>query len=47
MKTDNMKSSEGLNSLFERLGDIDAEKFLVMLLKEKFDYNNCKKTLVR
>lgn len=45
MRTDTMIRSEGLNALFERLGDVDAEKFLVMFSKEKFDYTKWQKNL--
>ena len=45
MKTDSMIRSEGLEILFEKLGDVDAEKFLVMLSKERFDYTRWQRNL--
>jgi hypothetical protein len=45
MKTEAMIRSEGFNILFEKLGHIDAEKFLVMLSKEKQDYTMWQQTL--
>jgi hypothetical protein len=40
-----MIRSEGLEILFEKLGDVDAEKFLVMLSKERFDYTSWQRNL--
>jgi hypothetical protein len=45
MKTDSMIRSEGFEILFEKLGDVDAERFLVMLSKERFDYTRWQRNL--
>ena len=38
MKTDAVIKQEGLNALIERLGFVDAERFVVLIKKEPFDY---------
>ncbi len=45
MKTDTMIKSEGLDILFNNLGDVDAERFIVLLSKEKYDYTNWQRNL--
>ena len=38
MKTDTEIRSDGLRLLFQHLGDVDAERFLAMVNRERFDY---------
>lgn len=38
MKTDAVIKQEGMNALISKLGYVDAEKFIVLITKEPFDY---------
>lgn len=38
MKTDTIIKQEGINALISQLGYVDAERFLVLITKEPFDY---------
>lgn len=38
MKTDAVIKQEGLNALISKLGYVDAERFIVLINKEPFDY---------
>ena len=38
MKTDTIIKQEGMNALISKLGYVDAERFIVLLSKEPFDY---------
>lgn len=38
MKTDAVVRQEGMEALISRLGYVDAERFIVLLNKEPFDY---------
>lgn len=38
MKTDTMIRQEGMHALIAQLGYVDAERFIVLLNKEPFDY---------
>lgn len=38
MKTDTVIKSEGMDVLFDKLGLVDAERFISLMLKEHFDY---------
>jgi len=38
MKTDTMIRQEGMSALIARLGHVDAEKFIALLMREPFDY---------
>ena len=38
MKTDTVIKSEGMDVLFDKLGMVDAERFISLILKENFDY---------
>lgn len=37
-KSDIELRSDGLRLLFQHLGDVDAERFLAMISRERFDY---------
>lgn len=38
MKTDAIIKQEGMNALISKLGYVDAERFIVLINKEPFDY---------
>jgi hypothetical protein len=38
MKTDTIIKHEGLDVLYERLGPVDMERFIALILREPFDY---------
>lgn len=38
MKTDTIIKQEGMNALISKLGYVDAERFIVLITKEPFDY---------
>ena len=38
MRTDSVVRTEGMSALLEKLGKIDAERFVALLLREPFDY---------
>jgi hypothetical protein len=38
MKTDSIIKQEGMNALISKLGHVDAERFIVLITKEPFDY---------
>ena len=38
MKTDAIVKQEGMNALIAKLGYVDAERFIVLLSREPFDY---------
>lgn len=38
MKTDTIIKQEGINALISKLGYVDAERFIVLMSKEPFDY---------
>lgn len=38
MKTDTVVKQEGINALISKLGYVDAERFIVLINSEPFDY---------
>ncbi len=38
MKTDTIVRREGMDALISKLGYVDAERFIVLITKEPFDY---------
>lgn len=38
MKTDTVVKQEGINALISQLGYVDAERFIVLMTSESFDY---------
>lgn len=38
MKTDTMIRQEGMSALISKLGYVDAERFIVLITREPFDY---------
>ena len=45
MKTDTMIRAEGMNTLINHLGLIEAERFVMLIQKEPFDYTEWQKNL--
>lgn len=45
MKTDALIKSEGMDALFDKLGLVDAERFIALISKENFDYTNWQKNM--
>lgn len=45
MLTDTEIRKKGLRILVENLGDVDAEKFISLIIKEPFDYTEWQETL--
>jgi hypothetical protein len=45
MKTDTEIRAEGLRALTESLGQVEAERFVSLLLREPFDYTLWQETL--
>ena len=43
MKTDTIIKQEGINALISKLGYVDAERFIVLITKEPFDYTKWRK----
>jgi len=45
MRTDNEIKKQGLKALINYLGDVDAEKFISLIIKEPLDYTEWQKSL--
>lgn len=45
MRTDSVVRAEGMNVLFEKLGEVDAERFVALILREPFDYTAWRENL--
>jgi hypothetical protein len=45
MKTDSEIISMGFSSIFSSLGMVDAERFIMLLKRDKFDYTEWQKQL--
>lgn len=45
MKSDTEIKQEGLKILIEKLGEIEAEKFITLILRQPFDYTKWQKGL--
>jgi hypothetical protein len=45
MKTDTEVRLEGLGALTRTLGDVDAERFITLILREPFDYTKWQRRL--
>ncbi len=39
MRTDTIVKQEGINALISKLGYVDAERFIVLINREPFDYS--------
>lgn len=45
VKSDSILKLEGINLLIEKLGEVDAERFIALIIKEPFDYTKWQKDL--
>jgi len=45
MKTDTLIRTEGMNTLIKNLGLIEAERFVMLIQKETFDYTKWRENL--
>ena len=45
MKTESVLKIDGINALIEKLGPVDAERFISSILKEDFNYTIWQKNL--
>ena len=45
MKMDTVLRQEGMDALIERLGKVDAERFISLIIKEPFDYTKWQENL--
>ncbi|WP_347989735.1 hypothetical protein [Methylomonas sp. AM2-LC] len=45
MKTDNEVIHSGFESIFSTLGMVDAERFIMLIKRDKFDYTEWQKKL--
>ena len=45
MRTDSVVKTEGMSALLEKLGKVDAERFVALLLREPFDYTVWRESL--
>ncbi len=44
MKTDSIIKNEGMSILITKLGKVDAERFISLIIKEPFDYTKWQDT---
>jgi len=47
MKTDTEIRTEGVSLLFEYMGNIEAERFISLIQRERFDYTKWRKRLFK
>lgn len=45
MKTDSIIKKQGISILREKLGPVDAERFIMLCNREKFDYTSWRQNL--
>jgi len=45
MRTDSVVRTEGMNVLLDRLGRVDAERLISLILREPFDYTTWRENL--
>lgn len=45
MRSDTVIKQEGMNILLERLGKVDAERFISLIIREPFDYTKWQENL--
>ena len=45
MRTDSVVRTEGMSILLDRLGRVDAERFISLILREPFDYTSWRDNL--
>lgn len=47
IKSDSVLKLEGMNILIKELGEIDAERFISLIIKEPFDYTKWQEDLFK
>lgn len=47
VKSDTALKLEGINLLIEKLGEVDAERFIMLIIKEPFDYTEWQRNLFK
>ena len=47
MKSDTVLKVEGINLLIEKLGEVEAERFITLIIKEQFDYTKWQRELFK
>jgi len=47
MRSNTVIKNEGMRALAERLGPVDAERFIVLLRREPFDYTKWRQNLYK
>jgi len=45
MNTDSVIRNEGMNALIERLGMVEAERFVMLMRRDSFDYTKWRENL--
>jgi len=45
MRTDTIVKTEGMKILLDKLGKVDAERFVALLIREPFDYTTWRSSL--
>lgn len=45
VKSDTILKLEGINLLIDNLGEVDAERFITLMIKDPFDYTKWQKKL--
>ena len=45
MRTDTLVKSEGMQTLLDNLGRVDAERFISLIIREPFDYSAWRSSL--
>jgi hypothetical protein len=45
VRTDTVVKTEGMHVLLEKLGKVDAERFIALIIKEPFDYTTWQQNL--
>jgi hypothetical protein len=46
VKTDTIIKTEGMHILLEKLGKVDAERFISLIIKEPFDYTKWQQNIL-
>lgn len=47
MRPDSVIKQEGMNILIEKLGKVDAERFISLIIREPFDYTKWQEDLFK
>ena len=46
MRTETILKSEGMHILLEKLGKVDAERFISLIIREPFDYTKWQENIL-